>query len=365
MNILYDGSIFSYQAAGGVNHYISRLIDLAPQDVKPALATNTRRNVNYPTNPNLETLYFKRFWFKPGRLCFEMEKRYFRHRMLRGGFDIFHPSLYAENLAQVSLSAFPYPLVVTVHDMIDEIHPEVDPEGVRREQKAECIRRASALICVSHNTRADLLSRFPEAESKTHVIHNGCEIDTSSVSSRAGVPESPYFLFVGGRRSAYKNFKPLLLAMQKICKAHDSVKLVVAGSPPSDGEQGFIGELGLAGKVVFVPNPEEDLLARLYHWSIALAYPSVYEGFGIPPLEAMACGTCVVAANRSSIPEVVGDAAFLFDPSDPSALFEALQTVLDSTSLRTTYIERGSRRVLDFSWSSAVDKTVAVYKSVC
>ena len=365
MKVLYDGAIYGIQATGGVNKYIARLIDLSPDDVKPFLTTNVRRSVNYPTNPRLRTFYFKRFGFRPGRLCFWLEQRYFRRVMLGRNYDVFHPSLYAENAAQVPLEAFRCPIIVTVHDMIDEIYPEVDPAGIRRGQKLECFHRAKALICVSHNTRADLLKLHPELEHKVHVIHNGCEIDTSSTCCREGIPRMPYFLFVGGRRSTYKNFLRLLDAFQHICKDVVSIQLVIVGMALTSGELQYIGELGLTQRVVLYEDPSEAILARLYRWSLALVYPSLYEGFGIPPLEAMTCGTCVIAADRSSIPEVVGDAALLFEPSDPDGLVRAMSEIIENPSRRADLIAKGAQRIQMFSWQNTVKMTHAVYQSVC
>ena len=365
MKILYDGSIYSYQAAGGVNNYIAKIIDLMPQEVHSTLAVNVRRDVNFPTKDELDLIYFKRFCFRPGRLCFLVERFYFRSRMLKRNYDIFHPSLYGENLAQVPISSFKCPLVVTVHDMIDEIYPEVDPTGVRRQQKLECIRLAKAIICVSENTKSDLLNRHPEVDHKVHVIPNGCNIDTSDIKSREFVPVSPYFLFVGGRKSDYKNFDSALKTMAVLAGEFPTLKIVVAGAAINPDEKSRIEALGLSKKVISFENPDERLLARLYHWSVCLLYPSIYEGFGIPPLEAMACGTCVIAADRSSIPEVVGNAGLLFNPDEPDGLVKVARRVLEDPALRDDLIRKGKERVQSYSWHRSAAATFEVYKSVC
>ena len=365
MKVLYDGSIYSFQKAGGVNNYIAKLIDLMPSSVCTSLAFNVQRVVNFPSKVDIDKIYFKRFCFWPGRLCFLLERFYFRSRMLKKEFDVFHPSLYGENLAQVPISSFKCPLVVTVHDMIDEIYPEVDPTGVRRQQKLECIRLAKAIICVSENTKSDLLNRHPELAHKVHVIPNGCDIDMSDMKSRKFVPVAPYFLFVGGRKSDYKNFDSALKAMAVLSCEYPTLKLVVAGDVINPDELSRIEALGLGEKVISFENPDERLLARLYHWSVCLLYPSIYEGFGIPPLEAMACGTCVIAADRSSIPEVVGDAGLLFDPDEPDGLVKEARRLLEGPSLRDELIRKGKERVQSYSWHCSAAATFEVYKSVC
>jgi glycosyltransferase involved in cell wall biosynthesis len=140
--------------------------------------------------------------------------------------------------------------------------------------------------------------------------------------------------------------------------------LIVAGPPFDEEERATITSLGLEGAVQHVGVVTDQQLAGLYANSLALVYPSRYEGFGIPPLEAMACGAAVIAANTSSIPEVVGDAAQLFEPGSGDALTEALRAVLLDDPHRSALIDRGHARAATFSWARTARETRAIYESV-
>jgi glycosyltransferase involved in cell wall biosynthesis len=176
------------------------------------------------------------------------------------------------------------------------------------------------------------------------------------------VPERPYFLFVGGRNS-YKNFDGLLQAMSHaVTRFPDSVVCVV-GAAFSAAEAAQIESLGLTGHMEHYGHADDRHLAKLYHRSLALIYPSRYEGFGIPPLEAMACETVVVGANVSSVPEVVGQAGLLFNP-DSSELTDILLALLDGAVNREDLIQKGRQRAKDFSWDKTAAQTVTVYQAV-
>jgi glycosyltransferase involved in cell wall biosynthesis len=125
-----------------------------------------------------------------------------------------------------------------------------------------------------------------------------------------------------------------------------------------------VAELGLDGRLELFEHPTDAHLAKLYRSSLALVYPSLYEGFGIPPLEAMSCGTPVVASDRSSLPEVVGDAGLLFDPRSADQLSDILRTLYDHPSERERLIERGYRRARLFSWEKTVGQTLDIYRAV-
>jgi glycosyltransferase involved in cell wall biosynthesis len=126
----------------------------------------------------------------------------------------------------------------------------------------------------------------------------------------------------------------------------------------------MIAELGLTDRVRHAGRASDGALSRLYQSSVALVYPSLYEGFGIPPLEAMACGTAVIAANVASIPEVVGDAALLFDPYSTEDLAAQLTRILDSASLRDRLVHLGHQRVQMFTWAQTIDQTWKAYSDL-
>jgi glycosyltransferase involved in cell wall biosynthesis len=248
--------------------------------------------------------------------------------------------------------------------MIHELFmAEMDPKGRQVEEKRQAIMAAQTVICISENTRNDLLERYPIAPEKVRVTHLASEIDASLANGPEPVPTRRYFLYVG-LRYRYKNFDGLLAAFARMLSVRPKLALCVVGAPFSDSERKLINELGLAGAIEHYEQVSDAHLAKLYHESVAFVYPSLYEGFGIPPLEAMACGTPVVASNRSSIPEVVGDAALLFDPEQTDELTDILIMLADDASQRERLITKGQERAKVFSWDKTVAQTLEIYREV-
>jgi glycosyltransferase involved in cell wall biosynthesis len=182
--------------------------------------------------------------------------------------------------------------------------------------------------------------------------------------NRYGLP-SDFIIFVGTLEPR-KNVPMLLRAFHDLRGRGYDIHLAIVGRKGWLYEQVFatLTELKLADHVHFLENVPYEDLARLYNAASCLTLPSHYEGFGLPPLEAMACGTPVVVSDRSSLPEVVGDAGLLIDPDSPEELSAALSRILDDSELRASLRQRGLARASEFSWAKAAHQTMAVYKRV-
>ena len=239
----------------------------------------------------------------------------------------------------------------------------MDPHGAGAREKKEAILGSDAVLCISESTKADLLNRVEVPEERITVTHLASEIDASISYGDEAVPEQSYFLYVGSR-ALYKNFDGLCRALARIIETRPEMRLCVVGSPFNSKERKFLEELGLTKMVENYGEVTDNHLAKLYRCSVAFVYPSLYEGFGIPLLEAMACGTAIIASDCSSIPEVVGDAAVLFEPSDTNSLTEALFSMLNHPAKRSHYISKGNERIKNFSWEKTTSKTVQVYRSL-
>lgn len=360
MRVLYDGYIYAEQPAGGINRYFANLIGGLPRDFRPSLTTCQNRSVNYPAHPNLKIFNFRRF--RPQRVSYRLEKYYFRHVSAARHFEIVHPTYYSL-LTRQEVGTLRPPVVLTVWDMIHEHFPEqLDPHGRCAEEKRRAITAAAAVICISENTKNDLLERYPLDERRVTVTHLASEIDVSLSYGPEPVPSRPYYLYVGSR-TGYKNFDGLLSAFAKVAPAQPDFVLCVVGPAFGDAERRRIADLGLAGRVVHYGHVSDGHLAKLYRCAVAFVYPSLYEGFGIPPVEAMSCETAVVASNRSSIPEVVGEAGLLFDPESPDELADALAHLSNSPAERDRLIAKGRERARSFSWEKTVAETLEVYRS--
>jgi glycosyltransferase involved in cell wall biosynthesis len=363
VKILYDGQIYADQIAGGISRYFTNIITRLPQDAQPTLTASYRNSKsNYPTHPNLQLQEFPDF--RPSRIAHKLRSHYFRWRNASQHFDIAHPTYYFQ-LTKESFSDKNGALVITVHDMIHELFADsVDVKGYTINAKKNAIHSAHKLICVSENTKRDLLNIYPKVEEKIVVIYEASELSKESSYGSGIIPTQPYFLYVGSREKAYKNFDTLLIAFAKAASINSDLLLCIVGSPFNALEHRQIAELKLTTRIQHYHYATDAHLAKLYRCSIAFVYPSLYEGFGIPPLEAMACGTVVVAANSSSIPEVVGDAGILFEPKAVEDLADIFLDLIDDSSKRERLIAKGFDRNQQFSWDKTAAKTMEVYKSL-
>ncbi|MBD2028218.1 glycosyltransferase family 1 protein [Leptolyngbya sp. FACHB-711] len=366
MRILYDGQIYSICRNRGINRYFQNIIQNLPSEFTPAITTNDGSN-SYPVHSNLKLYYCSGKETLPKDIYSWYEKVYFRTVALLGQFNIVHPTYYM-SVARCALSSYHsrlrYPVVLTVHDLFPEIFPEqLDPSGQQRFFKQEAILAAQAIICVSENTKRDLIKYYSIPEQRIKVTHLASSIDATLSYGAESVPSNPYYIYVGGREF-HKNFDRCLQAFAKAVSIQPDLFLCVAGAPFKLNEQKLIAELGLEQQILHYEYPSDNHLAKLYRCSIGLIYPSLYEGFGIPPLEAMSCGTAVITSNNSSLPEVVGNAGIMFDPASTADLTEILLWLLDCPIERECLIKKGYERAKLFSWEETAAKTIEVYASV-
>ena len=267
------------------------------------------------------------------------------------------------------------PTVLTVHDLIfrhlPDHHKPLNRWYLNLTVPLYC-RRATHIIAVSECTRRDLMAAYAVPPEKITVVHEAADPRfrpqppeaVAAVRARYDLPER-FLLFVGTIEPR-KNLARLLAAFEVIHGEGLTDGLVIVG------RRGWLYgdffarlEQSPARRAVIFPGyvPDEEL-PLWYSAADVLAYPSLYEGFGLPPLEAMACGTPVVVSNVSSLPEVVGDAALLVDPDDISELTVALWRLLTDEGLRAEMREKGLKRAAHFSWEKAARETLAVYLKV-
>ncbi len=230
-----------------------------------------------------------------------------------------------------------------------------------RRRKAECISRATRLLAISTKTRDDLHALFDIPLDRIDVVPLAIDPAPFRAGDKPTPAERPFFLQVGGRQR-HKNFERLLKAFA-LFSQRDSMDLVCAGEEWEPEERDQIRRLGLSARVRLVHRPTTAQLIGLYRTAEALVYPSLYEGFGLPPLEAMAAGTPVAASWGGSIPEVVGEAARLFDPQAVESIADALEAMREPRVLQALR-EAGERRVALFNWDRTADATAAVYRHI-
>jgi glycosyltransferase involved in cell wall biosynthesis len=276
---------------------------------------------------------------------------------LHGRYDVYHAS-YQRWEPAIRHRA----LVATHHDATQERFPELFRNAAAiRARKSRLYRRADLVICVSESAQRDLMEIYGVEEARTRLVHHG----VTPVSETAGAFRDgdlrPYVLYVGSR-SAYKNFSALIQAYAMTDSARAMRLVAVGGGAWSDAERAAIAEHGLEDRVVLLARVDEARLGALYRGAALFVYPSLYEGFGLPPLEAMSAGCPVLVSRTSSLPEICGDAAFYFDPATKGALEQELQRLLADTALRVSKVDAGRARVGRYTWESAATGTLAVYR---
>jgi len=364
MKILYDGAIFAMQARGGINRYFENLISRLPTSLE--LILTTARPQHYPESlhPNLRVHRFARYGFRPGRLAYWLEKYYFRAMEARVDVDVLHATYY-QLLTRESLAAKRSPTVVTVYDMIYEmghIYPDFQIYNRNIEPKRQAVFAADVVLCISECTKKDLLERYPTLPpSKVKVTYLASEFRPEMGYGPEPIPDRPYFLYVGGR-GVHKNFERLVQAFARLSQTHADLQWCLVGAPPHGEELRKIQAAGIGDRLWCPGAVPDEHLAKLYRHAIAFVYPSLYEGFGIPPLEAMICDTPVIASRISSIPEVAGEAAFYFDPNSVDELYDQMKFVLAHPAERERKIQEGRHQAAKFSWEQTTAQTLAAYQ---
>ncbi len=266
--------------------------------------------------------------------------------------------------------------IITIHDLGFLLYPQSLTKSSARYygQIDQAVRNTDHIIAVSESTRRDIVRLLGVPEHKITVIYEAPrrffhvlpDVDVRPrLRKRFGL-ERDFVLFLGTIEPR-KNVPTLLSAFQQLLgHYHPEVDLVVAGAPGwlTDEVSGLVGRLGLSGRVHFLGRVSDEEVVWLYNATRMLVLPSFYEGFGLPPLEAMACGAPVVVSDVSSLPEVVGDAGLLVDPTDADQLTVAIWRLLSDEALRQELIGKGFRRAACFSWERAARETLELYRRV-
>jgi len=364
MKIAYDHQIFGWQKYGGVSRYFFELANNIALDKSDQVAIVSPLYVSsYLAAASSELQVMGRevpAIRRTGRVYRAINQLIAPSLMRRFHPDVVHETYYSERRTAPKSSK----VVLTVFDMIHERFPayfsRLDP--LRRE-KVAAVARADHVICISEHTRQDLIQLLAVDPAKTSVVHLGFSL-TEGEDGSCKHFHRPYLLYVGGR-GGYKNFDALLRAYAQRPSLVGEFDLVAFGGGGfSAAERAVMQSLGLKGDQVRQMGGGDSALAALYQGAALFVYPSLYEGFGIPPLEAMSFGCPVVCSNRSSVPEVVGDAAFFFDPESTDAIGQAIESVLNDAALRQTLISRGRERIKLFSWKRCAEQTLDVYRRV-
>lgn len=363
MRIAYDHSIFTRQRYGGISRYVTRLMaEMLAQGHQAMALTPVHGNayLHHELPAHYRGCYAgSRFYRVKGPFIYlNGILGYAQAAFSRP--DILHETYYAP----WRTAPRKIPLVVTVHDMTHELYPDLFAKGDPSPAlKRRAVHRADHVICISGHTRKDLLQIANVPDERISVIHHGFQPLVAEGSEDPGHPLQgrPYILFVGGREG-YKNFQGLLNAYaQSMYSLGDAALVAFGPSPFNTRELTMIRALGLEGRVHYASGDDRRLAAHYRHARVFM-FPSLYEGFGFPLLESMSLGCPVGASRNGALPEVGGDAARYFDPTDPNDMAKALVSLWEDDALRNELISRGHRRAAAFTWSKCAVETLAVYR---
>lgn len=364
MRIFFDHQTFSNQLYGGISRYFCELISgINNNDHHTAHLSLLWSNNVHLKEYNLSALPYP--FPKRHRLLQKSNQLFNKVDLKMGEYDIYHATYFSDFLTDSNNIR---PFVTTFYDMtyerLSHKFTELSKDTLIIEQKKRIASRASHLIAISQSTKQDMIDILGISPERITVIHLGSSFafDLPNVTYSSDTIEKPYLLYVGNR-SGYKNFRLFLKAASSLIKKHQIAIICAGGGKFDEDELTLIGSLSIAGLIKHIAI-DDKILPNLYRKAIAFVFPSLYEGFGIPILEAFSCNCPCIVSNTSSLPEVAGDAALYINPFDRESITNALNRIITDSTLRTELIQRGQKRLPLFSWQTTVEQTLDLYKSL-
>lgn len=366
MKIAFNAQIFIEQVYGGISRYFCELAQRISKQNDTDILIATPFYINaylqhlpsqivpgfkLPTRINMLPPNLRRLGMGIGNVILRVNSP-----------DIIHETYYYPSSSGPRHSK----RVLTVFDMIHEkFASDFDPSDDASRNKLSAVQRADHIICISESTRRDLIDILGVSPDKISVIYLGFGLmDNPETVKPLPFSNKPFLLYVGSR-IGYKNFFSLLTAYSESSKLRRNFNLVCFGGGGFNTcELEAVKMFGLNLDSVIQVEGDDQLLSQYYRSASAFVYPSLYEGFGIPPLEAMSFHCPVVCSNSSSIPEVVGDAGEYFNPTSVENIRDAIEKVVDSNTLRNDLIEKGKQRLNIFSWDRCARETAELYRDI-
>ena len=350
MKVLFDHQIFNF-VFGGAAKYFVMLLSHLPRECWECTAIAS--SSEYIKRKAL--MKYLPYEFRGQTVLMEYLNRPYTNCIMRQGqFDVFHQTNFGTYCLK---SLGNKPMVTTYHDSnLSTIDPH--PEIVERQRIS--LERADAIICVSNHTKNDMLRLFHLDAQKVKVIYHGIERPDMSVLAEQRVVKDDYILYVG-RRSAYKNFRKFIEVFSELHLKYPKIKVVCTSNVFSKEEQMLFKELGIEDCMIHVAADETTML-KLYRDALFFAFPSFYEGFGMPILEAWSCGCPVVLSDASCFPEIAGSGGLFFKPESKEDMLRQFNAVLSDSCLRKKLVLNGYERMKRFSWEKCAEEHMQLYR---
>lgn len=385
MKILFDPQAFLMQTHGGVSRCFAELyrhqsggcqIDISLLESNNAYLKEL--GVGRPIGYNYTHFILPFHWPYKGKMFtaynmlrgrgrdyhwnpYEYNKAETIKQLKKGNFDVFHPTFFDDYF-------LPYlkgkPFVLTIHDMIPELYPQYFArDDFQIEKKKILAPKASAIIAVSETTKNDVVRLLNVSEEKVHVVYHGVSFPRD-LKTEKFFP-FPYILYVG-ERNGYKNFDLFIRYVAPVLERHEELKLVCTGKIFTQAEQQMMDELGVKDRYIHHWVTSDEELFSLYHNAVCFVYPSEYEGFGIPILEAYQADCPVMLKRASCFPEIAGDAAIYFEMTKEYSNFSEQFELLYSggSEYKEKLLQTQRERLKKYSWEKSAQQMARIYESI-
>ena len=362
MKIAFDQQIFNLQTYGGISRYYAKLSEeLLSLDQDPKIFAGVHINNYLPDVPAhlVKGIKVNKYPSRFIKLIEKANKLWVDRSIQSWQPNILHETYYTnKNSKSKGLIRF-----TTVYDMIHELYSNsYSKDDPISKLKKSTFQRADHIISISHSTKKDLVELFQIDPDKISVVHLAADLFAQSDDVVVSPPNRPFLLYVG-QRSGYKNFEGFLKGVAASSSLQNEFDVVSFGSSAfSPEEMSLIRSLGFKENQVRHRKGGDEVLVELYKTATAFVYPSLYEGFGLPPLEAMGYKCPIISSNTSSMPEVIEEAGEFFNPHDIESITHAIENTVLSPSRISELQTKGTARLAHFSWRKCASETLEIYK---
>ena len=362
MKILFDYSIFFHQKYGGISRYFLNLQEqFLKKNIETKIFAPIHKNINLKNNQDnqLFNIYLKNYPMFTRKIL-----KTFNHYSSKIYYNFYKPKIVHKTFYEKNISNDKCKRIITVYDLIHEIYYKDYNKEKNFKPKKNALNNIDKIICISKKTKEDLLSFYDIDEKKIEVIYLGIQKFPGYDEKNITIYKKPFLLYVGDRLK-YKNFSNLINAFSISTKLQKDFDIVCCGGGKiTDTEKKFILNLKIDISKIKQIDASDEQLSYLYKHASALLYPSKYEGFGLPTLEAMSLGCPVISSKHSAIIETVGDAAKTFNPEDHEDIKFCIEELVYSTEQINNFKNKGFERSKIFSWEKCAEETLKAYKKL-